>query len=149
MKGTLLFLLAVTVVNTNLNAAEAGMPQLDPKYWASQTFWLILVFTILYFTLSKIFIPKIKENLDIREKKIIEGKEILHKSGFLLHRYGHFWSEEGAHSLGNLDAPWLHAILKMNEIERYLKLIRPYEYKFCTDWIKNCLNKEINSALKR
>ena len=53
-----------------LYAAEAGMPQLDPKYWASQTFWLILVFTILYFTLSKIFIPKIKENLDIREKKI-------------------------------------------------------------------------------
>ena len=59
MKGTLLFLLAVTVVNTNLNAAEAGMPQLDPTYWASQAFWLILVFTILYISISKFYLPKI------------------------------------------------------------------------------------------
>ena len=28
-----------------LLAAEAGMPQLDPTYWASQGFWLILIFT--------------------------------------------------------------------------------------------------------
>ena len=75
MKGTLLFLLAVTVVNTNLNAAEAGMPQLDPTYWASQAFWLTLVFTILYISISKFFLPKIKENLDNRENKIKEDLE--------------------------------------------------------------------------
>ncbi len=75
MKGTLLFLLVVTVVNTNLNAAEAGMPQLDPTYWASQAFWLILVFTILYISISKFFLPKIKENLDNRENKIKEDLE--------------------------------------------------------------------------
>lgn len=73
-------------------------------------------------------------------------KKILDKNGFLLHRYGHYWSEEGAHSLGNLDAPWLHAILKINEIERYLKIVRPYEYKVCLEWIKKCLNKKINSS---
>ena len=55
---------------TFLFAAEAGMPQLDPKYWASQGFWLILVFTLLYFTISKFFIPKIKSNLDNRDNKI-------------------------------------------------------------------------------
>lgn len=73
-------------------------------------------------------------------------KKILDKNGFLLHRYGHYWSEEGAHSLGNLDSPWLHAILKINEIERYLKVVRPYEYKVCLEWIKKCLNKKINSS---
>ena len=46
----------------------------------------------------------------------------------------------------NLDAPWLHAILKINEIERYLKIVRPYEYKVCLEWIKKCLNKKINSS---
>ena len=51
-------------------AAEAGMPQLDPKYWFSQSFWLILIFTALYFSIAKFFIPKIKDNLDDREKKI-------------------------------------------------------------------------------
>ena len=46
------------------------MPQLDPKYWFSQSFWLILIFLLLYLSISKFFIPKIKDNLDDREKKI-------------------------------------------------------------------------------
>ena len=68
-----LFLLIVGVFITcqiNLLAAEAGMPQLDPTYWASQSFWLILIFSFLYLALSKIFIPKIKESIDDRENKI-------------------------------------------------------------------------------
>jgi len=59
-----------TTSQSNLLAAEAGMPQLDPKYWASQAFWLILIFALLYLTLSKMFIPKIKESIDDRENKI-------------------------------------------------------------------------------
>jgi len=68
-----LFLLIVGIFITsqiNLLAAEAGMPQLDPTYWASQAFWLILIFTLLYLVLSKMFIPKIKESIDDRENKI-------------------------------------------------------------------------------
>jgi len=68
-----LFLLIIgifTTSETNLLAAEAGMPQLDPTYWASQAFWLILIFTALYLSLSNIFIPKIKNNIDNRENKI-------------------------------------------------------------------------------
>ena len=59
-----------TTSQSNLLAAEAGMPQLDPTYWASQAFWLILIFTLLYLVLAKIFIPKIKESIDDRENKI-------------------------------------------------------------------------------
>jgi F-type H+-transporting ATPase subunit b len=54
----------------SLLAAEAGMPQLDPTYWASQAFWLILIFTLLYLALSKLFIPKIKDGIDNRENQI-------------------------------------------------------------------------------
>ena len=53
-----------------LLAAEAGTPQLDPTYWASQGFWLILIFTLLYLALSKLFIPKIKNSIDDRENRI-------------------------------------------------------------------------------
>tara|TARA_Y100000817_G_scaffold247048_1_gene199138 strand:- start:945 stop:1511 length:567 start_codon:yes stop_codon:yes gene_type:complete len=56
--------------NKNLIAAEAGMPQLDPTYWASQAFWLIIIFSSIYFLISKIFIPKIKNSIDSRENKI-------------------------------------------------------------------------------
>ena len=54
----------------SLFAAEAGMPQLDPKYWASQAFWLVLVFSSLYLAIAKLFIPKIKNSLDDRDNKI-------------------------------------------------------------------------------
>ena len=56
-----------------LFAAEVGMPQLDSKYWFSQSFWLILIFLVLYLALAKFFIPKIKDNLDNRENKIKEN----------------------------------------------------------------------------
>ena len=58
------------IIDNDLFAAEAGMPQLDPKYWASQAFWLILVFTILYISIAKFYLPKIKNNLDNRESRI-------------------------------------------------------------------------------
>jgi F-type H+-transporting ATPase subunit b len=64
------FIIALLAVQNNLFAAEAGMPQLDPKYWASQAFWLVLVFTILYISVAKFYLPKIKNNLDNRENRI-------------------------------------------------------------------------------
>jgi len=79
MKSFLSILIALTALNTNLYSAEAGMPQLDPKYWASQAFWLILVFVILYISLSKFYLPKIKSNLDNRENKIKEDLENANK----------------------------------------------------------------------
>ena len=79
MKSFLSLLIALTALNTYLYSAEAGMPQLDPKYWASQAFWLILVFVILYISLSKFYLPKIKSNLDNRENKIKEDLENANK----------------------------------------------------------------------
>ena len=64
------FIIALLAIKNNVFAAEAGMPQLDPAYWASQAFWLILVFTILYISIAKFYLPKIKNNLDNRENRI-------------------------------------------------------------------------------
>ena len=64
MKRYLLAILVFSTISTYLFAAEAGMPQLDPKYWASQAFWLVLVFSILYLSIAKFYLPKIKKNLD-------------------------------------------------------------------------------------
>ena len=72
MKRYLALILVLSTIYTDLFSAEAGMPQLDPKYWASQAFWLILVFSILYISIAKFYLPKIKKNLDDRENKIKE-----------------------------------------------------------------------------
>tara|TARA_Y100000590_G_scaffold384546_1_gene456006 strand:+ start:149 stop:727 length:579 start_codon:yes stop_codon:yes gene_type:complete len=51
--------------------AEKGMPQLDPEFWTAQIFWLILIFTILYITIWKIFLPKVTDSIENRKSKII------------------------------------------------------------------------------
>ena len=72
MKCYLSLIIATLAIRSDLIAAEAGMPQLDPTYWASQAFWLIVVFTILCTSIAKFYLPKIKNNLDNRENKIKE-----------------------------------------------------------------------------
>ena len=69
-----LFIFFVSFMN-QVNCAEAGMPQLDPEYGVSQSFWLIISFGLIYFLVSKIFIPKIKGNIDAREDKIRKDLE--------------------------------------------------------------------------
>jgi|TARA_B110000914_G_scaffold167751_1_gene148319 F-type H+-transporting ATPase subunit b len=75
MKLIIGLLIALAITEKTLLAAEAGMPQLDPEYWASQGFWLIIIFSILYISISKFFLPKIKKNLEDREIKIKEDLE--------------------------------------------------------------------------
>ena len=61
-------------------AAESeGMPQLNPEFWVSQIFWLTLTFGILYITLSKIILPKISANLELRKSQIQENIEAAEK----------------------------------------------------------------------
>ena len=79
MDRYLSFIIALLAIQNYSFAAEVGMPQLDPKYWASQAFWLILVFTILYISIAKFYLPKIKNNLDNRENKIKDDLEDANK----------------------------------------------------------------------
>ena len=72
-------IIAISALQSDLFAAEAGMPQLDPTYWTSQAFWLILVFAILYISIAKFYLPKIKGNLDDRENKIKEDLDSANK----------------------------------------------------------------------
>ena len=56
-------------------AESGGMPQLNPEFWISQIFWLILTFGILYIVLSKLILPKISANLESRKSQIQENIE--------------------------------------------------------------------------
>ena len=52
-------------------AADQGMPQLNPEFWAAQIFWLVLIFSTLYVAISKIFLPKIINVIENRKLKIV------------------------------------------------------------------------------
>ena len=75
MKKFFIVTIFFNILGINLYAAEAGMPQLDPEYWASQAFWLIIIFLSIYILIAKIFIPKIKSNIDMRDNKIRKDLE--------------------------------------------------------------------------
>tara|TARA_A100000164_G_scaffold297566_1_gene271888 strand:+ start:272 stop:850 length:579 start_codon:yes stop_codon:yes gene_type:complete len=75
MKKFFALLTFLSTWETNIHSAEAGMPQLDPEYWLSQIFWLTIVFITIYVLISKIFIPKIKGSIDMREDKIRKDLE--------------------------------------------------------------------------
>jgi F-type H+-transporting ATPase subunit b len=60
-------------------AESGGMPQLDPEFWISQIFWLTLTFGILYVVLSKLILPKISANLELRKSQIQENIEAAEK----------------------------------------------------------------------
>ena len=60
-------------------AESGGMPQLNPEFWVSQIFWLILTFGILYIVLSKLILPKISNNLESRKSQILENIEAAEK----------------------------------------------------------------------
>ena len=81
LKKIILQTLAVYFLTINfIQAAEGGgMPQLDPEFWFSQIFWLVITFGILYLVLSKLILPKISDNLETRKSQVLENLELAEK----------------------------------------------------------------------
>lgn len=49
---------------------SSGLPQLDPTYFASQVFWLVIVFVALYFIFSRTILPALSTTLENRHEHI-------------------------------------------------------------------------------
>ena len=72
MKKFSLVLSVIFLYNTSrVLGAEEGMPQLNPEYWAAHIFWLILIFSVLYIVIWKIFLPKIVNGIENRKLKVV------------------------------------------------------------------------------
>ena len=65
----------IGITTNSFGAEENGMPQLNPEYWISQIFWLIIVFASLYIVLSQIILPKISESLETRKSQVLQHVE--------------------------------------------------------------------------
>ena len=78
-KNIIYFILFGIFLSVKAYSAEGGMPQLNPEFWASQIFWLVLIFGSLYLLLSKLILPKISNNLEARKSEIAENIEAAEK----------------------------------------------------------------------
>ena len=137
MKSFLTMFIALSAINIDLYAAEAGMPQLDPTYWASQGFWLILIFTILYISISKFYLPKIKDNLDNRENKIKEDLENANK-----------FKEQSEAKLKEYEIILENAKKEVSKIHFESKNILDKEIQSKKDMIEKDIEKELVKAQK-
>ena len=63
--------IAVILYVNKASGSEAGMPQLNPEFWAAQIFWLVLIFSILYLIIWKIFLPKITYSIENRKSMVV------------------------------------------------------------------------------
>ncbi len=75
----LFFVSCFACFNTVFAAESGGMPQLNPEFWISQIFWLIITFGILFIVLTKVILPKISDNLETRKSQILENIETADK----------------------------------------------------------------------
>ena len=50
----------------------SAFPPFDPQYFAGQIFWLLISFAILYFMLSRVFLPRIGQTLEDRSNRIAD-----------------------------------------------------------------------------
>ena len=71
VRNYLKFIGFFTLLSGKCLGAEEGMPQLNPDYWVSQIFWVILIFAMLYVILWRTILPKINENLENRKSQIL------------------------------------------------------------------------------
>ena len=115
-------------------AESAGMPQLNPEFWISQIFWLTLTFGILYIILSKLILPKISANLELRKSQIQENIEAAEKQ-----------RKESEIKLKEYDEIILKSRLKANDIfkDSREKVIRDINIK------KEALDKQIDEEIKK
>jgi len=143
------FLTFALFAASDLLAAETGMPQLDPTYWASQVFWLAIIFTSIYFFIEKIFIPKIKNNIDAREDKIrkdIEEAGLLKEEADKKLKKYNYLIEEAKVSTKKILSDSRKKLnedirLKKNQIEKEIQKETENVEKEIKKFQKNSLNK--------
>ena len=115
-------------------AESGGMPQLNPEFWISQIFWLTLTFGILYVVLSKLILPKISANLELRKSQIQENIEAAEKQ-----------RESGENKLKEYDEIVLKNKLEAKNIFKNAreKVIKDISSK------KEVLDKQIDEEIKK
>ena len=115
-------------------AESGGMPQLNPEFWVSQIFWLTLTFGILYILLSKLILPKISANLELRKSQIQDNIEAAEKQ-----------RESSDAKLKEYDNIILKSKLEAKNIFRDAreKIIKDINYK------KETLDKQIDEEIKK
>lgn len=62
--------LAETHASTEAEHASVGLPQLDTAQWPGQILWLVIIFTLFYLFISRLFVPRLSKVILTRKKTL-------------------------------------------------------------------------------
>lgn len=79
------------------------------------------------------------EHIADLEAAFREMHRLLKPGGLIIHDYNPYFSLNGGHAFGVLDAPWGHARLDAEEMGLYLKRFRPHEAEPALEWLSTSL----------
>ena len=68
--GALASVLVPALAFAGEGAQKGGLPQLDPSSFASQLFWLLIHFVILYVVMAKLVLPSLARRMEMRQSKL-------------------------------------------------------------------------------
>ncbi len=66
---------ATAAVEAAHGEGGGGLPQFEFEYWGGQIVWLLLIFAVLYFLLSRVFVPRLRKVIDLRASTIAAAVE--------------------------------------------------------------------------
>ncbi len=61
---------AAEVVHEVHEEGGSSMPQLDPTYYASQLFWLVISALIMYVLMAKVALPRVARMIELRDDQV-------------------------------------------------------------------------------
>lgn len=93
-----------------------------------------------------IYSVSVFEHLRDPRAALAEMRRLLAPGGFILHRYGSFFFSFGGHSWANLDCPWGHLRVSVDDHARYIDRMRPHEAPVARAWLSTTLNRELSIA---
>ena len=67
--------LAAAAAHKAAENGGGGLPQFDPAPFASELFWLAIVFLVLYVVFSRVNLPKIGKVIEDRDKSIADDRD--------------------------------------------------------------------------
>ncbi|MES2729569.1 MAG: hypothetical protein V4621_05670 [Pseudomonadota bacterium] len=65
-----LFVAGSFVLPAPANAESGGLPQFDPTWYASQVFWLVITFAIMFVVFAGLILPRISATMTARRQKL-------------------------------------------------------------------------------
>src|SRR5215831_15438669 len=51
-------------------AEHSGLPQFVPYWWVGEAFWMLVIFGVMFFLFSRVFVPKVGGTMADREDRI-------------------------------------------------------------------------------